>query len=71
MLPRKIAAGMRILRGPVPITGCLTATLGLLVIGYPLPPSAVGSLLGCGRVRDPAVAFRASPPSLGINRGDS
>jgi hypothetical protein len=46
MLPRKIAAGMRILRGPVPIIGCLTATLGLLVLGYPLPPSAVGSLLG-------------------------
>src|ERR1700692_2939560 len=45
MFPRKIAAGMRILRGPVPIAGCLTATLGLLVLGYPLPPSVVGPLL--------------------------
>jgi hypothetical protein len=46
MLPNKIAAGMRIFRRPVPITCCITATLGLLVLGYPLPPSAVGSLLG-------------------------
>jgi hypothetical protein len=46
MLPRKIAAGMRIPRGLVPIMGCLTGSLFLLVLGYPLPPSAIGSLLG-------------------------
>src|ERR1700732_3609924 len=62
MLPRKIAAGMRILRGPLPIIGCLTATLGLLVLGYPLPPSAVGSLLGW------VVAAFGIPQLLSVHR---